>query len=135
MIAILRLETFGQFIRFGVVGVISNGALYLLYLGMTHVGVGHKLAATIAYAIGVLQTFVFNRSWSFRDRGPTGPALARYVTSYLLGYLLNMAVLILAVDYANLPHQWVQGIMILVLAIFLFSLQKLWVFRNAPSGT
>jgi putative flippase GtrA len=125
------METLGQFIRFGVVGVISNGALYLLYLGMTYLGMGHKLAATIAYAIGVLQTFVFNRSWSFRDRGAAGPALVRYVTIYGLGYILNMAVLVVAVDRAGYPHQWVQGIMILVLAVFLFTLQKLWVFRKA----
>ncbi len=127
------MDILGQLIRFGTVGLLSNAALFLLYLGMTYLGIGHKLAATIAYGIGVLQTFVFNRSWSFRDRGAAGPALVRYIAIYGLGYVLNMVVLVLAVDRAGLPHQWVQGAMILVLAVLLFTLQKLWVFREASS--
>jgi putative flippase GtrA len=120
----------GEFARFAVVGVVSNAALYLLYLLLTQLGLGHKLAASITYAIGVLQTFFFNRSWSFRDRGAAGPALGRYVGAYGLGYALNMLVLALLVDRMGYPHQWVQGVMIIVLAALLFAAQKLWVFRE-----
>lgn len=120
----------GEFARFAVVGVVSNAALFLLYLVITQLGVGHKLAASLVYAIGVIQTFVFNRSWSFRDRGAAAPALGRYVGVYAAGYLLNMIVLVVMVDRAGHPHQWVQGTMIVVLAVLLFAAQKLWVFRD-----
>jgi len=119
----------GEFLRFALVGIASNAALFLLYLVMTQLGMGHKLAATLAYGLGVLQTFVFNRSWSFRHRGAAGPALGRYVVVYAAGYVLNMAALVLLVDRAQLPHEWVQGIVIIVLAVLLFVLQKAWVFR------
>jgi putative flippase GtrA len=125
-----RARTFRQFVRFGIVGVASNGALYLLYLGMTVVGMGPKLAATIAYAAGVLQTFAFNRSWSFGHGRAPGAALVRYVLAYGSGYALNMLALVLLVDRAGYPHQWVQASMILVLAVFLFAVQKFWVFRD-----
>ena len=119
-----------EFSRFALVGIVSNAALFLLYLLLTQFGVGHKLAATLVYGLGVLQTFVFNRSWSFRHRGAAGPALGRYVVVYAIGYVVNMAALVLLVDRAQLPHEWVQGIVIIVLAVLLFVLQKAWVFRH-----
>ena len=121
-------KTRGQFLRYGVVGLGSNLLLYLAYLGLTHLGMGHKSAMTVLYAVGVAQTFLFNRTWSFRHQGRLHGAFARYVASYALGYLLNLTVLWLAVDRFGLPHQIVQGVMILTLAVMLFLLQKYWVF-------
>jgi putative flippase GtrA len=120
----------GEFARFAVVGVVSNAALYLLYLLLTQLGLGHKMAASVTYAIGVLQTFVFNRRWSFRHAGAPTPALRRYIGAYSLGYALNILVLAVLVDRMGYPHQWVQGVMIIVLAVLLFAAQKLWVFRE-----
>ena len=122
--------TVHEFAKYATVGVISNAALFLLYLLLVRTGMGPKTAATLAYAIGVLQTFVFNRRWSFRDRGAVGPALVRYIAIYAFGYLFNMAVLVVFVDHAGFPHEWVQGCTILALAVMLFVLQKLWVFRD-----
>lgn len=127
-------RTAGEFVRFAVVGVISNGVLFALYLAITELGMGHKLAATLAYVMGVLQTFAFNKSWSFRDGGALGPAFFRYVAIYVFGYLLNMLVLVALVDRAGYRHQWVQGSTILVLAVMLFLLQKFWVFREKARG-
>ncbi|MBN1611275.1 MAG: GtrA family protein [Polyangiaceae bacterium] len=115
----------------------SNLVLYLLYLAVTFVGVGHKSAMTGLYLLGVLQTFVFNRNWSFRHAGRVDSALVRYVVAYAAGYLLNLATLVLLVDRAGLPHRAVQGVMICVLAVLLFLAQRYWVFWHrhelAPS--
>jgi putative flippase GtrA len=121
-------KTGGQFLRYGVVGLGSNLLLYLAYLILTYLGMGHKTAMSLLYVIGVMQTFIFNRTWSFGHQGGLHGAFARYVASYALGYLLNLSVLWLAVDHLGLPHQIVQGGMIPTLAIILFLLQKYWVF-------
>jgi putative flippase GtrA len=123
-----------EFARFAVVGLISNALLFLLYIAVTGLGMGHKLAATLAYAIGVAQTFFFNRSWSFRDRGAPGPAFVRYVGAYAFGYVFNMAALVVLVDRAGYRHQFVQAVVILILAVTLFLLQKFWVFRDKSRG-
>jgi putative flippase GtrA len=123
-------STSGEFVRYALVGLASNGVVFVMYLVATSLGVGHKLAATLAYGLGVAQTFVLNRSWSFADRGLVGPALLRYVSIYFAGYVINMIALVSLVDYAGFPHVWVQGGMIVVVAIMLFALQKWWVFRN-----
>lgn len=125
--------TIGQLIRYGIVGVASNAVGYLLYLGITAAGMEHKLAMTLLYAMGVAQTFIFNKRWSFGHGGAHGPAFLRYCLAYSIGYLLNLAALFVLVDKLGYPHQIVQGAMILTLAVMLFLLQKFWVFRSLPS--
>ncbi len=119
-----------QFFRYAVVGLASNLVLYAGYLLLTWTGMGHKLAMSFLYGIGVLQTFFFNRKWSFEHQGAAPQALARYVAAYIFGYLLNLAGLLLLVDRLGFPHQVVQGMMILIFAMMLFLLQKYWVFSS-----
>ena len=120
----------GQMIRYGVVGISSNVVVYLVYLLMTAAGMEHKLAMTIMYAVGVVQTFIFNKRWSFNDNGTHRHAFIRYVISYGVGYIANLTALYLCVDRLGWPHQAVQGVMVFVVAALLFMLQKFWVFRT-----
>lgn len=125
------MQTHGQFLRFATVGVISNVLLFLAYLALTKLGMGHKVAMSILYLIGIMQTFVFNKRWSFKYQGTVSTALIRYWIVYASGYFLNLFVLMILVDQLGFPHQLVQGVMILVLAILIFLAQKFWVFRTA----
>lgn len=123
-------QTITQFSRYAIVGVASNAVGYLLYLGLTYLGLGPKVAMTLLYAVGVLQTFVFNKKWSFRFKGAVAPAIARYAMVYAVGYVINMVVITLLVDQANLPHQWVMAGLVVFMALFFFAGQKFWVFRQ-----
>jgi len=121
-----------QLTRYAVVGLASNALGYLLYLFITTLGMGHKTAMTLLYIVGVLQTFFFNKRWSFNHNGATHTALIRYIIAYAFGYVLNLVTLVVLVDHWGLPHQWVQGVMIFVLAGMLFLLQRYWVFASKP---
>lgn len=119
-----------QFIRYVIVGLGSNVFLYLAYLLLTSLGLGPKRAMTLLYAVGVLQTFLLNRRWTFDDKNEIHGTFFRYIITYALGYLFNLGLLYILVDEVGLPHQIVQGVLIFVVAIFLFLLQKYWVFPN-----
>ena len=123
-----------QFTRYSFVGLATNLVLYLLYLLLTEWGMGYKSAMSLLYALGVFTTFIFNRNWSFRDDGGLSITLFRYLVAYLSGYVINFSVLFLFVDMHGLSHQWVQGVMIFSLAIYLFLLQKFWVFRDSKAS-
>ena len=125
-----------QFIRYVVVGLTSNAVIYVAYLLLTQLGTGHKLAMSLLYGVGLIQTFVLNKKWSFRFEGAATPALVRYVTVYAMGYVIQFLALMLLVDLMGLPHQWVMGVLILFVALLLFLAQKFWVFRpsSAPLG-
>lgn len=118
-----------QFLRFAIVGLTANLILYVVYLLLSRLGLGPKLSATITFALGVVQTFCFNRSWTFRDHGDRVPTFLRYVAMYFAAYLLNMAALYALVDKAGLSHEAVQGGMVLTLGVLLFAAQKWFVFR------
>ena len=121
-------------IRFGIVGCTSNLLVFLFYLAFTSFGLGYKSTMSFLYLVGVLLTFNANKKWTFNHSGNLKVAFLRYVSLYAVGYLINLFVLITAVDRFAFRHQWVQGVMIFVLAVFLFFGQKLWVFRHADAA-
>ncbi|MDD5389278.1 MAG: GtrA family protein [Gallionellaceae bacterium] len=123
-------DTRTQLLRYATIGLASNLLLYLAYLGLTIFGLGHKTAMTLLYVSGVLVTFAANRRWSFGHRGLARAAFVRYVIAYILGYLLNLALLWIAVDRLHLPHQGVQAVAIVLVAINLFFMHKYWVFAS-----
>lgn len=127
------MEIHRQFFRYALVGVASNVALYSAYLLMTSVGLGHKTAMTLVYIVGVLQTYIVNRRWTFLYRGEISGSMLRYVAAYASGYLFNLVALLVLVDVFDLPHRVVQGILILLVAVLIFLLQKYWVFRQGPA--
>lgn len=135
LVAGIRAFLSPQFLRFAVVGLVSNGILYLMYLALTGIAFGPKVAATLTYAMGVAQTFWANRIWTFMYRGNTRLALIRYLCVYAAGYVLNLLALYLLVDIAGLDHRWVQGTLILMLAGLIFLSLRFWAFRmSAVSG-
>ena len=123
-----------QFSRYAIVGLASNAIGYVLYIALTRLGLGPKLAMSLLYGIGILQTFLFNKRWTFGHRGACGSVFARYCIVYGLGYVVNLLVLILLVDQVGLQHQWVQGVMILIVAVVLFTAQRYWVFPEELRG-
>lgn len=114
--------------------MLSNGLLYVGYLGLTAVGFEVKTAMTLIYAAGVLLTFVFNRNWSFGSHGEINSTFIRYAIAYTLGYGVNWVALFVLVDSFHLPHQAVQIVLIFCVAALLFFLLKFWVFRGTPES-
>jgi len=129
----MRTEA-ASFVRFAIVGVCSNGALYLAYIGLSLAGIGHKTAMTTTFVLGILVTFALNRSWSFQSTRPAGGTFARYAATYVFGYAVNLLALVLLVDLAGFQHQLVQGVMVVVVATMMFVLQRRWVFGDASAS-
>ena len=121
-----------QLSRYAVVGLVSNVVLYGAYVLLTHWGVEPKLAMTVTFALGITQTFVMNKGWTFSYRGSNSHAYVRYWIAYGAAYVLNFLLLVVFVDRLGFPHQIVQGVLILAIASLLFVAQRFWVFRAAP---
>ena len=122
-----------QFFRYGMVGLASNLAGYLLFLLITYWSVEPKIAMTLLYVVGATIGFIGNRQWAFAHRGALLEAASRYVAAHLLGYLINFLILLTFVDRLGYSHQWVQAGAIFVVAGFLFVAFKYFVFPKAKS--
>jgi len=119
-----------QFFRFALVGLFSNGLLYFLYLIIVKFGFSPIISMSITYLMGVIQTFFFNKKWTFKSDSRYGGEFFKYIGLYFIGYLINFFVLDYFVQVKGLDHQFVQLFMIAFLAIFLFAGQKLLVFKR-----
>jgi putative flippase GtrA len=117
-----------QLVRYAVVGIASNVAGYLAYLLITWLGVGPKLAMSCLYVLGATVSFIGNRRWTFSHEGSISASAVRFAIAHALGYLLNLSILLVFVDHLGFPHQLVQAVAIVVVALFLFVLFRLFVF-------
>lgn len=125
-------ESGRQFIRYALVGIVSNVSGYLVYLLITYLGVPPKPAMTMLYVVGATLGFLGNHSITFNYQGRVLGAGARYIVIHAIGYLLNLSLLVIFVDRLGYSHQVVQAAAVLVVATFLFIAFKLFVFRPHP---
>lgn len=126
-----RQKPYRQLFSYAFVGVLTNLFVYGLYLLLTYLWGAPKLTMTTLYFLGASIGFLANRRFTFRHDGGIGVTGIRYLLAQVAGYLLNLVLLLLFVDWFDFPHQIVQAIAIVVVAIFLFVVLRLFVF--APS--
>jgi putative flippase GtrA len=119
-----------QLMRYGAVGFISNLFLYLSYLLVTFLGMGHKTAMSLFYLVGVSLTFMLNKNWTFNHKGHAPKAFLNYFSIYFFGYVLNFSGLYFFVDRLGFNHAWVQGFLVVLIALLLFVMQKTIVFKD-----
>jgi putative flippase GtrA len=123
-----------QLVRYAAVGVATNLLLYGGFLLLLWAGLAYTAAMSVSYAVGIALAFVAQRSWTFAHSGARGRAALRFVACYGLGYLLNLAGLRLLVGQGLLGPAAAQAVMVVAVAVFLFVLQKTWVFRATEPG-
>lgn len=123
-----------QLFRYGLVGIVTNLALYCFYLLITYLGIEPKKTMTMLYIVGAFIGFVGHRQWTFAHNGALLGSGARYFIAHLFGYLINFLILLTFVDRLGYPHQWVQVAAIIVVAGFLFVTFRYFVFPKAESG-
>ena len=124
-----RLGLLWQVGKFTMVGVLSNGVPYFLYLALTWRAVPVLVAMSFAFALGVFISWTLNGWLTFRARLSRSSGM-RMVLVYLGAYAANLLLLSVAVHIFSLPHQWAQAFIIVLLALVLFVVQKRWVFST-----
>jgi len=130
LISFLRSEVFRQFVRYAVVGVAINSIGFCIYLLLTWLGIPPVLTMSMLYVAAVLLNFFASKNITFNHKGSQGGAAVRYGVAHLGGYLINLGLLLYFHDRLNWPHQWVQGGSTFIVALYLFVVFKLFVFRD-----
>ena len=124
------LDSIKELVRYAIVGILSNLAGYVVYILATHFGALPKITMTILYFVGATIGYIGHRNFTFTYEGSFLGSGLRYVIAHLLGYLINLIILIIFVDYYKYPHQWVQAGAIFVVAGYLLIAFKFFVFRK-----
>jgi putative flippase GtrA len=85
---------------------------------------------TMLYGVGAVIGYFGNRRLTFSYEGGALGSGIRYSLAYLVGYLINLAILVIFVNELGYAHQIVQAAAIFIVAVFLFAASKFFVFRS-----
>lgn len=120
-----------QIAKYIIIGLLSNAAGYSTYLLLTHFNLPPKTAMTLLYVTSAALSFFGNQKITFSYSGKLLGAGIRYFTVQTIGYLINLAILMVFVDKLGYNHKIIQAIAIFTVACYLFISLKLFVFRRA----
>lgn len=133
LISIESRKTLIQFFKSSIVSFFNNLFGYFVFIIITNFGFEPKLVMTILYLISTLLSFFWLRKWVFTNiNGLTVVnQVCRFYFVYLIGYLINLGLLVCFTDKAGYPYQYVQAAAVIVIAIFFFIMFKTFVFPSS----
>lgn len=124
-----------QFAKFGIVGVSNTLLFSAIYTVLVKgFGVWYIAASAIGFAIGAVNGFLWNRSWTFK--GHVGDALTpvRWFVVQGCGLLVNLGLVFLFVDGAGLDTLVGQALTIVIVTVLTFFANRTWTFRMDPGA-
>ena len=120
-----------QFVKFGVVGV-SNTLLTALtiwfLLQILHFS--HYVSNIIGYIIGLINSFIWNRKWTFASNMKVTDTILRFIITFAICYLIQLGNLYLLLHFTTLDSFVCQLLSIAVYTIFNFWINKYYTFKS-----
>lgn len=126
--ALIRRLSDVSIVRFGVVGV-SNTAIGFGAFWTAHRVLRAAVAQGIAYTLGTLWSYYWNRRWTFQSQGKVASEAGRFFSLQIGFMLLSSALLGVLVDREHLPP-WPCWLAVSVLITVLnFVASRYWAFK------
>jgi putative flippase GtrA len=122
-----------QAVKFGAVGVLNTlvdlGLYFVLtrWLGLSGLPV---LAKGISYGAGILNSFLWNRNWTFRSQASAWKTLLPFVLVNLVGLGMNTGSMQLGLNVVRLPELVSLGLATCLTLAWNFVLSKFVIFRK-----
>jgi len=122
-----------QAVKFGSVGVLNTFVDLALYFVLTRwLGLGGQpaVAKAISYSVGVINSFILNRLWTFQARGSSWATLVPFFLSSLVGLAINTGTLQLCLATFGLPEIVAVAAATAASLLWNFLVSKFLIFRK-----
>lgn len=120
-------DPYRQFVRFLVVGLSNTALSFVAYRLLLVVSTPYVVAAPIAFAVGVLNGYIFNRRWTFAAADTTRARLL-YVLFGALGAASLTLLVLLFVQRAGLGRVEAYVVAIPPVTVATFLANRVWTF-------
>lgn len=121
--------------RFLAVGVLNTSVgLATIYVCKWFLGTGDVVSNVIGYAVGLINSFSWNRNLTFAHSGAVLPAAVRFVIVFLIAYSLNLVTVLAAIHVFAVNSYLAHAIGIAPYTVFFYLGSKYFAFRSAPAG-
>jgi putative flippase GtrA len=118
----------GQLVRYGIVGLASNGLAYGIYLLITWLGVAPEATAAGLYLVGASSSYLGNYKWTFSSKSSHASTLPKFALAHILGFSVQLLLLSFLYRNIGLSHQLAQLVTVGCVAIILFLSFKYYVY-------
>jgi putative flippase GtrA len=125
---VARKQLERELVRYGIIGLASNGLAYCAYLLITWLRVSPEAAAAGLYLIGAASSYLGNYKWTFFSQSSHASALPRFLTVHALGFSVQLLLISYLYRKAGLSHQLAQIIAVCCVAVILFVSFKYYVY-------
>jgi len=93
------------------------------------------IANVVAYIAGMINSFLWNRSWTFRARGKILPQAVRFTVVNLVSLALGTVAMYVFVDQRGFPELAIFMPLAVVITLLNYYGSKLWAFAQPTSAT
>jgi putative flippase GtrA len=122
-----------QVLKFSLVGILNTLLDAFTYLVLTRwLGFGALpvLAKGIAYTVGMSNSFIWNRNWTFHSDVEIGRAAGSFILVQIAALGVNAGIMALGLNLLHLSELVALGIATLAVFLWNFVINKLVVFRG-----
>lgn len=123
-----------QFLKFGAVGIVNTFITIGVYFVLVYFGANYIIANSIGYALGVLNSYYWNKNWVFGADQAQKYIFTKFILVNLLTLGINTVILYVLVDYMNINPFLAQIVATGAGLLFNFILNKRWTFNNPSWG-
>jgi putative flippase GtrA len=116
--------------KFAVVGVGSTMVTFISYAILIALGVNYLLAGPIAWSIGLLNGYTWNRIWTFDRASHNYLLMGRYYAVGLVGLSLNTLLLALEIEAFGAGKIVGEIVALPIVVLSTFFLNRRWVFGD-----
>lgn len=121
-----------KIIRYLVSGSIAGLTdLAILYVLVEMLQVGYLVAATVAFVVTLIVSFVLQKYWTFEDGSTTliGTQIVGYITLSIANIFVNTFLMFVGVEGLHVPYLVVQILAMFVIAAYGFFVYQWVIFR------
>ena len=154
----MSAATVKQLIRFGVIGCINSGITYVVFLlsyryfplskvlpvfsdsvagsmvtSLHLIGlstIDGAVANVIGYIAGMVNSFVWNKLWTFKAANGTKKQLFRFIITNITCLLASTSIIFICIDLYHWPYNPVWIITMIFVTMINFVASKYWIFAR-----
>ena len=123
-------ETFVQAVKYGLVGVLNTLISLGVYSLFAYVfNFNYLLANTISYVVGVINSFLWNKLWTFKSKQNGSMEMVWFVVIFLVSFGIQNGCLIFFKEALKLSKFWAYVLSMPIYPLISFLGNKFITFR------
>ena len=127
----MNKKFFVEAFKYGIVGIINTLlTLLIIWLMRSVIGTSLIVANVTGYTAGFLNSFILNRSWTFKCNNNWKKEFLKFLAAFAICYLIQLAFVLFLEKQTSLQERYTTLLGMIVYTGINFLLNKYFTFKN-----